>query len=131
MQTQLRKGKYCAGASVDLKNTFYTFDHNILLRKFDCYGIRGVANEWLCSYLKKRKPSVSIEKIMSSVKEILIGVLQGSVLGPFFFLIRIIDPHESIRFSERYHFDDDSSILQSDLLLKKLSKLVNKDLLNL
>ena len=111
MQTQLREGNYCAGVSVDLKNTFYAFDHNILLRKLDCYDIRGVANEWLCSYLKKRKPFVSIEEVMSSVKEILTGVLQGSVLGPLFFLIRIIDLHESIRFSQRYHFANDSSIL--------------------
>ena len=47
IQTQLDKGKYCAGAFVDLKKAFDTVDHNMLLQKLD--------NEWSCSYLKKRK----------------------------------------------------------------------------
>ena len=57
---------------------------------------------------------------MSSVKEILTGVPQESDLRPRFFLIYITDLHESIRFTQRYHFADNSSILQSDLSLKNL-----------
>ena len=66
IQAQLDKGKYRAGVFVDLKKAFDTVDHNILRRKIDYYGIRGIANEWFCSYLK----FVSIENNMSSVKEI-------------------------------------------------------------
>ena len=91
IQTQLDKGKYCAGVFVDLKKAFDTVDHNMLLQKLDYYGIRGIANEWSCSYLKKRKQFVSIENNMSSVKEILTGVPQGSILGPLRFLIYIND----------------------------------------
>ena len=55
IQTQLDEGKHCTGVFVDLKKAFDTADHNILLRKLDYYGIRGIANEWFCSsYLKKR-----------------------------------------------------------------------------
>ena len=71
IQTQLDKEKYCAGVFVDLKKAFDTVDHNIPLRKLDYYGIRGIANEWLCSYLRKRKQFVSIENNMSSIKEVL------------------------------------------------------------
>ena len=49
IQTQLDEGKYCAGVFVDLKKAFDTVDHNILLRKHDYYGIRGIANECFCS----------------------------------------------------------------------------------
>ena len=131
IQTQLDEGKYCTGVFVDLKKAFDTADHNILLRKLDYYGIRGIANEWFCSYLKKRKQFVSIQNNMSSIKEILTGVPQGSVLGPLLFLIYINDLHKSIRFSKTYHFADDTSIIQSNPLLDRLSKQVNKDLSNL
>ena len=91
IQTQLDEGKYCAEVFVDLRKAFDTVNHYILLRKVDYYGIRGIANEWFCSYLKKRKQFVSIEINMSSVKEILTGVPQGSVLGPLLFLIYVND----------------------------------------
>ena len=68
---------------------------------------------------------------MSSVKEILTGVAHGSVMGPFLFLIYRNDLHKSIRFSKTYHFADDTSIIQSNSLLDRLSKQVNKDLSNL
>ena len=68
---------------------------------------------------------------MSSVKEILTGVPQVSVLGPLLFLIYIYDLHKSIRFSKTYHFADDTSIIQSNPSLERLSKQVNKDLSNL
>ena len=131
IQTQLDRGKYCAGVFVDLQKAFDTVDHNILLRKLEYYGVRGIANEWFCSYLKKRKQFVSIENNMSSVKEILTGVPQGSVLGLLLFLIYINDLHKNIRFSKTYHFVDDTSIIQSNPSLKRLSKQVNKDLSSL
>ena len=67
---------------------------------------RGIGNEFFCSYLKKRKQFVSKEINMSSLKEILKGVPQKSVLGPLLFLIYINDPPKSIRFSKKYHFVD-------------------------
>ena len=131
IQAQLDEGKYCAGVFVDLKKAFDTVDHNLLLRKLDYYGIRGIANEWFCSYLKKRKQFVSIQNIMPSVKEILTGVPQGSVLGPLLFPIYINDLHKSIRFSKTCPFADDTSIIQSNTSLERLSKQVKKDLSNL
>ena len=114
-----------------LKKAFDTVDHNLLLRKLDYYGIGSIAYEWFCSYLKKKKHFVSIQNIMPSVKEILTGVPQGSILGPLLFLIYTNDLHKSIRFSKAYHLADDTSIIQSNPSLERLSKKVNKDLLKL
>ena len=116
-QTQLDEGKYCVGVSVNLKKAFDAIDHNILVRKLDYFGIKGIANKWFCSYLKKRKQFVSVQNNVSSVKEILTGFPQGSVLGSLLFLIYISDLQKSIRFSKTYHFADDTSIIQSKPLL--------------
>ena len=70
METQLEEEKYCAGVFVELKKAFDTVNHNITLRKVDYYGIRSIANEWFCSYPKKRKQFVNVENGMSSFKEI-------------------------------------------------------------
>ena len=65
---------------------------------------------------------------MSLVKEILTGVPQGSVLGPLLFFIYDNDMYKSIRFSKTYHFSDDTSIIQSNPSLERLSKQVKKGL---
>ena len=65
IQTQLDEGIYRAGVFVDLKKAFDTVSHNILLKKLDYFGIRGIANEWFYSYLKKGKQFVSIQNVLS------------------------------------------------------------------
>ena len=46
IQSQLDQNKFCAGVFADLKKSFDTVDHGILLKKLSHYGIRGIANEW-------------------------------------------------------------------------------------
>ena len=51
----LDEGNYAISVFVDLTKAFDTVDHEILLDKMDRYGIRGHANDFFKSYLKKRK----------------------------------------------------------------------------
>ena len=126
IQTQLDDGKYSAGVFVDLKKAFDTVDHNILLKKLDYYGVRGIANEWFASYLKNRKQFVSIGGHISSTQVIQTGVPQGSVLGPLLFLLNINDLNKSIKNSRAYHFADDTNILLSNKSLELLAKKMKK-----
>ena len=60
IQTHLDKNELTAGVFLDLRKAFGTVDHDILLTKLDHYGIRGLSNDWFCSYLKGIQQFVSI-----------------------------------------------------------------------
>ena len=76
-------------SSLFLKKAFDTVDHSILVTKLDHYGIRGVAKQWLSSYLENIKQYVCFNGTESGVVPITCGVPQGSILGPTLFLLYV------------------------------------------
>ena len=106
----LKNGCIGVGVFVDFQKAFDTVNHEILLRKLDHYGLRGVSNRLIKSYLENRKQYVSINGFDSTIREMKHGVPQGSVLGPLLFLIYINDLHNCVFYSETYHFADDTHL---------------------
>jgi retron-type reverse transcriptase len=83
--------QYSIAIFCDLQKAFDTVDHKILLDKLRSVGVRGMELEWFTNYLSERKQFVSIKNCNSSLVNIIIGVPQGSILGPLLFLIYIND----------------------------------------
>ena len=87
---QILNKKFSALMLMDFRKAFDTVSHKILLKKIYHYGIRGPAHSLLCSYFSNRQQFVSANSYNSTTRSINIGVPQGSILGPLFFLIYML-----------------------------------------
>jgi hypothetical protein len=95
MQENIDNKQFTCGIFIDLQKAFYTDTDTILLRKFQCYGFRGIIYDWFSSYLTNRIQTTEIDNNISTKERTICDVQQGSVFGPLFFLIYIKDIHYS------------------------------------
>ena len=120
-----------AGLFLDLSKAFDTVNHSILLGKLEHYGIRGLALEWVKNCLCNRLQYVKFNGILSSYKEILCGVPQGSVLGPLFFLIYINDICHLSNLYDLVLSADDTNLFSSPNNIQTLTHTINSEMLGL
>ena len=70
---------------MDLSKAFDCIPHDLLIAKLYAYGLSFDTVTFINSYLKVRKQSVRINNIFSAFRNILLGLAQGSILGPIHF----------------------------------------------
>ena len=107
------KGEHCLGLFIDFKKAFDTVDHHILASKLEHIGIRGTPLELIKSYLRNRTQYVVFNGSGSAQKNISVGVPQGSILGPLFFLVYINDMSNVSALLKYILFADDTNIFAS------------------
>ena len=104
------KGKYTGLHFIDLKKAFYTVDHAILLKQLKIYGVTGLEHDWFISYSDNRRQVSKINGTSSQLREITLGVPQGSCLGQLSFLIYTNDVPFSFQKSNFSKYADDMVI---------------------
>ena len=107
---------------IDFRKAFDLVDTQKLLRKLFHYGFSNSALQLIANYFSDRYQSVKYDKKMSPLLKILLGVPQGSVLGPLFFLIMINDLAFIIDLLCKL-FADDTTLGDAD---KDLNTLINR-----
>ena len=94
----IHENKLTAGVFLDLSKAFDTIDREILLYKFEHYGIPCVAH------------FVQFGKTKSYEATIRCGIPQGSILGPLLFILYINNIPNFLPSAELILFADDTSI---------------------
>ena len=89
LASTLDKGVQTDMVVLDFPKAFDRLPHRRLLRKLYHYGIRGITNQWITSFLLGRTQRVTVEGCSSDSVPVVSGVPQGSVLGPLLFLFFI------------------------------------------
>ena len=124
----IEKKLVTAGIFIDLKKAFDTVNHEILLKKLENYGVRGITETWIKSYLSNRKQYTDIDGTKSKEHEVICGVPQGSVLGPKLFLTYLNDITNASNLLKFILFADDTTILCSHANIQELEKTLNHEL---
>ena len=97
---------------LDLSKAFDCLDHRILLSKLQYYGIKNKSLSLCSNYLSDRTQFVALNPDNFSEKlPINTGVPQGSILGPFFFLLYVNDFNKCTKKFNMINYADDTTLL--------------------
>jgi hypothetical protein len=124
IETNRDMNQHTVALFLDLSKAFDTVRHQILLRKLEHYGFRGITLQLITSYLTNRYQYTVVNGETSHLQTIQYGVPQGSILGPLLFLIYINDINQNIQVDFKM-FADDTVILITHYDVKVLQEMSN------
>lgn len=121
--SSLDRGKDIRFIFCDISKAFDRVWHLGLIHKLEGLGFGGNILGWIEDYLTHRQQRVTLEGFSSTFQMLDAGVLQGSVLGPFLFLLYINDITNGITNNIRLFADDTSlfAIIDDDVIQQTLS----------
>ena len=123
----LDKCKKVGTILMDLSKAFNPLNHNLLLYKLNAYGFSYNVIKFIQSYLSEQFQRVDINSNFSEWCKILLGVLQGSILGPLLFNIFINDIFYFIQDVYICNFADDNSLYSIEDNFKEVKTMLKKE----
>ena len=107
----------------DLAKAFDKVPHNELLYKLWITDITGNLWKWFRNHLSNRYHFIQFDSLCSDHLPVLSGIPQGSILGPFLFILYINDMPSAITSSLIYIFADDTKLIKRTSVQADLSSL--------
>ena len=83
----MENGEIILSVFIDFKKGFDTVDFEISIDRLRSFGVKGSILKWFESYLIGRSIFVCFDDVISNNFFINCCVPQGSVLGPFLYLV--------------------------------------------
>ena len=124
----LDEGLIVVAVFVDLRKAFDVVNIDILLRKLEHMGFRGIVYNLIKSYLIGRKQYVRLGDVNSNVCLNECGVPQGSVLGPLLYTLYVLNLRCARLKASYYTFADDTVLVYTGREERALNNTVNSDL---
>jgi hypothetical protein len=116
--------EYTAMTLLDLSKAFDTLAHDLLLNKLSSYGIANKDLNLLKGYLSDRAQRVKVNNEFSDMLVVNRGVPQGSILGPFLFILFMNDFPAHMQ-TPPIMYADDITLLSSHRDLNTLNTRLN------
>ena len=111
---------------IDFSRAFDTVDHPILLAKLSRLNLPVFALNWIISFLTRRTQVVKINGVVSSPLSNNTSIIQGSGVGPSFYIVMESDLRTLSRSNVLCKYADDTNLLVSSyqmlILLMNLTK---------
>ncbi len=125
---EIDRKKLVGVVMLDFSAAFDLIDHNLLLKKLECYGFEVSSLSFLRSYLTDRTQTVFFNGCFSEENAVSCGVPQGSCLGPLLYTIYTNDLPLVLRNANIGMYADDSTIYTSALTNGELNLVLREEL---
>ena len=116
---------------MDISKAYDSLPHDLLIAKFEAYGIDKNGLNLIYNYLTDRKQRKKISSSYSEWYDIIRGIPLGSILDLLFFHLLINDLLLFIGRTNICNFSDDNTIYSCNINLQTILKNLNYDMQNI